>query len=150
MFVHFGDELIEASAGDADGEIRFVSPPTVAGDVFVAVSRNGIQPSASERTFTAYTPPTLSATAPACGPLAGGSVVRVSGGPFPSLSDVTCRFTFAGAGGGETAAAVAVGSDLQCVSPPATAGADRLRTGLAHMAHARIFSMAAAKLFCYS
>ena len=74
MFVHFGDELIEASAGDADGEIRFVSPPTVAGDVFVAVSRNGIQPSASERTFTAYTPPTLSATAPACGPSPAGAL----------------------------------------------------------------------------
>lgn len=97
-------------------QITCNTPPGAAGDVDVTVQNLDGQSGSGSMLFTYVPPPTITAVAPASGPLAGGDDLTITGTGFRPGAALTI--------GGNSAVNVNVLNEttIECESPPGSAG----------------------------
>ena len=119
-FCRFGDNVVGMDVARDDTTVVCTSPSREEpGQVTVEVTSNGRDWTASGKLFTYVPPVEITSVAPSVGPLAGGTVVRVSGSGFSVADDggkLLCRF-----GRTVVTAAVVMGpTSALCLAPPST------------------------------
>ena len=87
----FGIVLVAATLHGSDS-IACESPAAVEGAVSLQISLNGQQFTANSDLFTVHGRPAVALLSPSSGPVAGGTLVRVSVGTFASVGMYRCRF----------------------------------------------------------
>ncbi|MCI0341791.1 MAG: IPT/TIG domain-containing protein [Planctomycetales bacterium] len=102
------------------GSLTFVTPAGTAGPASVTITNPDAQSATATNGFTYGAPaPTVSAIAPASGPLAGGTLVTVTGTGFQAASSGTATVSIGGAAC--TGVQVVSGSRIVCTTPAGSA-----------------------------